>query len=957
MTFVQIGVFLNVLLVVRTTKWTEDCPKKCKCSYSRRADWKKTVDCSRTQLTSVPRFENPVNVTYLILKDNLIHAITGSDFNGFSSLVRLDISGNPLKQIPKLVLNIIPKLAWLKLQIETLEADSFVGLKSLESLYIYGSKAIRSIDRAMLEPVRLTLVHLEVHSTSVEHFPDMADFKSLEKLDLHGNQLKTFIVNESLRLKSVDLSNNNLKTLSLSNMTLLHNLNASHNQLETITLNNCREIWVLDLGYNRLVELHEGMLEPMEHLHTLLLANNLLEKINISNCSPMRTIDLDFNHRLANLNLGPQTWLKSPCHIYSMSIVRSNLTKLHVPYNIVIQNLNISFNCQLVDFHMRQHDYYKEYSVDWSSSCMSYLHRDDVLGKYFRNRVDLHNNSLIKIYTVEDSVKYIDLSMNQLNSIEFNVMGDTGYGTVDLSYNNPVPALKTYWYDMQSSTVWNDNYMRFVKISFQHSNLISFPNLTRETGDTRVVIEELDFSYNSLTTLNESLSKLIKEPENLKILNLSYNNLRYIKTSVFDSSLFGLKKLDLSHNQLSDSFTVRNGLRKLQNLDLSYNSIEKIFTNRSQYHQNLVTLNLRNNQLTKAPFIDFVKWKRLTNLDLRMNSITEIPMEMLQQIDSFYGGPKHHKLSLDLLLSNVTYGEPTRRIEILLSGNPLRCDCTLVLALAMGLLKPNDTCYSAINDGNSSSMLCASSLRKLITRSGNVPCNFCQFNVCHNRGNCFSDKESGFKCKCHNGYEGDRCDEIDCLKSGHCHRCYGNHDYCQNGGECIQYPGNSQRKKCRCPDHYTGEVCQHHVTKPCKTQQQRQQTRPCQNGGICQVEPLGNISCVCTGDFEGEFCELEKLSSCDRAFCNQHGVCVLNEANRNRECICDKEWGGRKCNVNAPHPQKSTGRIRLSNIGNIVLGIMLILAIVALVFVIRRYKSNKSKEEIVHYRLHENLDD
>jgi len=953
-TFVQLLLFLNVLLVIRTTELIEDCPSKCRCRYSRRADWKKTVDCSRIKLTSVPSFKNPSNVTYLILKDNWIQTITSSDFNGFSSLVRLDISKNPLKQVPTLALNDLPKLEWLKVQTEKLEADSFTGLNSLKSLYIYGSKAIRSIDRAMLEPVQLTLVYLRVQDTSIEHFPDVAGFKLLERLDLCDNQLKTFSVNESLSLKYVDLSNNNLKALSLSNMKNLHNLMVSHNKLETITLANCRELWVLDFSYNRLVELHEGMLEPMEHLYMLLLANNLLEKVNITDCSQLKNIDLNFNHRLTNLKLGS----KSSCFIYSLSIVQSNLTKLHVTDNIIIQNLNISFNCQLVDFEMSQQDYNQYYSVDWSSSCMSYLHSDDVVGKYFRNRVYLHNNTLERVYTV-NSIKYMDLSMNQLTSIWFNTKRDTDYGSIDLSYNR-ISTLHTSWYDEESSMERRDKYMRLVSLSLRHNNMMSFPNLTKVTGDTDVVIEELDLSYNNLISLNESVSKLMSRPASLRILNISYNSLRGVKTSVFDRSLVGLEKLDLSHNQLSDSFTKWSiyGLRKLKNLNLNSNSIKKIFTNHSQYHQNLVTLDLRNNQLTKIPLIDFKKWNKLTHLDLRMNSITEIPMEMLQQINSFYGDPKHHTLSLDLLLSNVTHGEPIRHTDILLSDNPLRCNCTLVLALDLDLLKPNDTCYGTINAGNSISIFRVNSLKNLISRSGHVPCNFCQFNVCHNRGECFPDYESGFKCKCYNGYIGDRCDGIDCLNSGRCHRCYGYPDYCQNGGECIRYAGNFRRKQCRCPDHYTGEVCQHHVTKLCTTQQLRKLQSPCQNGGICQVESLGKISCACSGDFEGEFCELEKLSGCNGAFCNQHGVCVLNEASGNQKCICDKEWGGRNCNVHdASHLRKSAVRVSLPNIGNIVLAVMLLLTMVALVFVICRYKTKRSKIPIVHYRLHENLDD
>jgi len=96
--------------------------------------------------------------------------------------------------------------------------------------------------------------------------------------------------------------------------------------------------------------------------------------------------------------------------------------------------------------------------------------------------------------------------------------------------------------------------------------------------------------------------------------------------------------------------------------------------------------------------------------------------------------------------------------------------------------------------------------------------------------------ENHFKCQCHQGWTGDKCQlDID--------ECQGNNP-CKNGGTCTNLPGNYT---CDCSNTgYRGRQCEEFMNQ-CSD-------GLCQNGGICTSQPEG-YHCECSSGYTGKNCQ------------------------------------------------------------------------------------------------------
>lgn len=154
--------------------------------------------------------------------------------------------------------------------------------------------------------------------------------------------------------------------------------------------------------------------------------------------------------------------------------------------------------------------------------------------------------------------------------------------------------------------------------------------------------------------------------------------------------------------------------------------------------------------------------------------------------------------------------------------------------------------------------------------------------------------DSGYHCKCVNGYIGHECEIL-------VRECSGNAGHvCYNGAECAS--SNS----CNCDAlnessgstdaKYTGDMCQHVSTS------------------FCAVTLVGN-------------------HAPNHQFCTNHGVCARLVSGREPHpgCVCKDSWRGDHCEVRGDVfgvPSSSNSRGNVKTLSNTMLGIM-ILAIVA----------------------------
>jgi len=99
--------------------------------------------------------------------------------------------------------------------------------------------------------------------------------------------------------------------------------------------------------------------------------------------------------------------------------------------------------------------------------------------------------------------------------------------------------------------------------------------------------------------------------------------------------------------------------------------------------------------------------------------------------------------------------------------------------------------------------------------------------------------ENHFKCQCHQGWTGDKC-QLDI------NECQGN-NLCKNGGICINLQGNYT---CDCSNTgYRGRQCEEFVNW-CSD-------GVCQNDGVCTSQPEG-YNCECISGYTGKNCQIIK---------------------------------------------------------------------------------------------------
>jgi hypothetical protein len=165
---------------------------------------------------------------------------------------------------------------------------------------------------------------------------------------------------------------------------------------------------------------------------------------------------------------------------------------------------------------------------------------------------------------------------------------------------------------------------------------------------------------------------------------------------------------------------------------------------------------------------------------------------------------------------------------------------------------------------------------------------------------------------------------------------------CLNGGLCNVTAAGF---KCTCSPGFVGSICEHDVSG-C-------QNSPCLNGGTCQS--VGNTyTCVCAGGFTGRHCT-EDINDCESNCIN--GVCIDKGASYS--CVCNTGYTGTSCESDAvigPSPKGSStldssdGGVNVAIYAGAGAGagavlIIIIIMIVVLMHMHRRRQSNLNMKD------------
>ncbi|XP_035382395.1 serine/threonine-protein kinase 11-interacting protein isoform X2 [Electrophorus electricus] len=168
----------------------------------------------------------------------------------------------------------------------------------------------------------------------------------------------------------------------------------------------------------------------------------------------------------------------------------------------------------------------------------------------------------------------------------------------------------------------------------------------------------------SLTTLKELLSHCGGDLSSalpwleLHTLNFSYNSISSLDESL--SLLNVLKSLDLSHNRIRDCAEFLMPLSELQHLNLAYNNLQRVPQLGQDSRAKLITLVLRNNELETINGME--QLSSLQHLDLAYNLLMEhLNLTPLSGL---------HNLQMLILEGNPLYFQKTHRTSTVCHLSP-----------------------------------------------------------------------------------------------------------------------------------------------------------------------------------------------------------------------------------------------------------------------------------------------
>ncbi|XP_075772438.1 neurogenic locus notch homolog protein 2 isoform X2 [Pelodiscus sinensis] len=145
---------------------------------------------------------------------------------------------------------------------------------------------------------------------------------------------------------------------------------------------------------------------------------------------------------------------------------------------------------------------------------------------------------------------------------------------------------------------------------------------------------------------------------------------------------------------------------------------------------------------------------------------------------------------------------------------------------------------------------------------------------CVNEGKCVSYRNGTGHCKCPEGFLGDYCQYRNPCESY----------TCQNGGTC-ESSSVIGKARCRCAVGFAGEDCRFSESHICLV------SRPCLNGGTCQLLLQDTYECVCPPGYTGKDCQW--LDACVSQPCANGSTCVTSASGFS--CTCPAGYTGPKC--------------------------------------------------------------
>ncbi|CDQ81526.1 unnamed protein product [Oncorhynchus mykiss] len=565
-------------------------------------------------LTQVPK-ELPSSLKTLWLESNKIQYIDKDDFYGLTHLKTLELQGNcprcsnapfPCVPCPNIFLDIHP--------------HAFHGLTELQTLHLAGNSLsfIKNSWFESLNNLKQLFLSYNFLSKAMTEGTFFSYLPKLEVMDFSFNY-DLLAYPDTLLLSRQFSKLMSLRTLHIAGYVF------KEIQSDTLSpLHHLKNLSALNMGINFIVRSNSTIFRKFSHLKLIYLAENRLYPVSVSD-SPGRVLG---SNSKSELHKSPLTSHYSHSMDFSFEL-KHGLVKQECFDSgrvLVLSSNNIFFISP------------KQFEGYGDIACLNLS----------RNGFSAALNGTE--FTTLPALTYLDLSFNKIDLAYNNAFKELHkLQVLDLSYNS-------HYFEV-SGVTHNLNFLTnlpALKVLNMSNNKI-FTLTTKQM--TSASLKELQFRHNLLATLwkerDASYNRLFKNLVNLTYLDISFNSIEKIPSTVYDNLPYTLQKLCISHNLLTHfDWDKLASFQQLNILDLSYNSLYHMSANLSNFTNALQMLDLSYNRIAQLSD-GFLKGAHLQLLDLSHNQLTIV------NETTFLLGPENYMKTLSL------------------QGNPFQCTCDL----------------------------------------------------------------------------------------------------------------------------------------------------------------------------------------------------------------------------------------------------------------------------------------
>ncbi|KAG7309738.1 hypothetical protein JYU34_004236 [Plutella xylostella] len=644
---------------------------------------------------------------YILLEDNLIDSIHRRAFTSLDNLKVIKLRGNRINEITEEAFQNLPALKELDISFNNLDTFKFSIFDQV------GSATALKVNCSYNRIVTLTDSNAPSFFTSNFYAPPKAQSLgtvsvNIRVLDFSHNNI-TYIApyyfrHADLTLSELHLSHNRIRNITrevFGSMLMLQYLDLSHNQifdLEYDCFKKVKNLQIVDMSHNHIIEIPVEIFQEMQTLSSVDLSDNHIRQLadNLIPSSALERLDLSDNE----LSRIPTNCLSQGA---AGNLVEFDLSGNNIPA-VAIADLVLRFRSGEGEYWQEEPDYNDEY--------MYHTARRDHQRVFHQKKqypqnilykslawLDLSNNHLVRIeggsFAAVPRLKWLDISNNSPfttergNSVFKGLerrLSHLGLRNISMLFipSLPLPKLKS------------------LDLSFNN-----LPSIPPETTQNLTKLRKLDLSYNDLTTvpvathtLNElrwlSLSgnpitalmntSLYGVSPRLEYLDVTRLRIKIFETGAF-SKMYALRTLKITAYSNARDFNVPRMLTNNAGLENLYIDVDDSSINLGKEMNGQLPCKLDNITITGRA-MRFLSEYLLNGVHSKKLRLT-IFNTSIEEIDQavFWQPGRVRNLTLDLRMNYLTrVPNPSQREwpgvpnsvflqDILISGNPLICDC------------------------------------------------------------------------------------------------------------------------------------------------------------------------------------------------------------------------------------------------------------------------------------------